>query len=140
MRVQIITVLFCSGMFSLAQNVPVHGQAGSVGGTVGKTDKSLSGGRGDQAPVRSTAPAKPAVNSCQRMVGTWDWFVGGATVFASNGTGHNSLGLTFTWTCSNGTYVVSWSHGFVDRLRVSADGNSVDGSNQIGTHITGTRK
>ena len=125
-------------------------QAGSAGGTIGKSDKSISGGREEhqrsrgqrreQVPAPHHASrAEPNNAGCQRVVGTWNWFLGGDTVFYGDRTGRSASGPTFTWTCSGDSYVLTWSHGFVDHLRISPDGKRLDGSNGISS-VSGTRK
>lgn len=126
-------------------------QAGSTGGTVGKQDKSASG---VSPAVESTpAPKKPRSSyssandaaakanseSCGRISGTWQWWNGGETVFRMDGTANHTSGLTATWTCSNGNYVVSWSTG-IDKLRISPDGKRLDGWNSLGQHASGIRE
>jgi hypothetical protein len=118
-----------------ATSIAALAQAGSTGGTVGNTDKSISGGGGEEQPaVRQGSTPKPrtserpAANSCQKIVGTWAWhFTLGTTetVFRPDGTASNSSGLTNSWTCSGGTIIAHWSHGGVDHIRISSDGNSL---------------
>jgi hypothetical protein len=128
--------------FALVASIGASGtasaQSGAVGGTVGKINKSVSGGDNDTPARRSVPVAKPAVDPCQRIAGTWSWFVGGDTVISVDGTGHNAF-FSFTWTCSAGNYVLKWSHGYVDRLQLSADGKMLDGSNGS-ARVWGTRK
>jgi hypothetical protein len=118
-------------------------QAGSTGGTAVKQDKSVSGG--EEAPPHVNHPPhrppteKSLAASCQSVVGTWDWFFGPSVTFKEDGTGGNGI-FTFTWTCSNGRYVLTWNMGSVDRLKLSADNKGLDGSNQNGTHVFASRK
>jgi hypothetical protein len=116
-------------------------QAGSAGGIVGNTGKSASGS--EETPPhharRRPAAEKSLAASCQRVVGTWDWFVGPSVTFKEDGTGGNGI-FTFTWTCSNGGYVLTWSMCSVDRLKLSVDSKGLDGSNQGGTHVFASRK
>src|ERR1019366_6606595 len=59
-------------------------QAGSIGGTVGKQDKSISGGEEAGRPRAALHPKRPAAKaqeassdrSCGRIVGTWTWLYG----------------------------------------------------------------
>ncbi len=120
-------------------------QAGSTGGTLGKTDKSISGEEpkpratpkaSQNAPVRRNA-------GCQRIVGTWAWhYVLGTTetVFSSDGTGRGSTGLTNSWTCGGGLVTVKWSHGYTDRVEISPDGRSLSIRNNVGQSFSATRK
>jgi hypothetical protein len=128
-------------------------QAGSVGGTIGKTDKSISGGvnvEGHASPKREAAP-KRSVNTkignknathggCQRIIGTWTWFFGTTTVFSSGGSASNSSGLTSTWRCAGGVVVALWSHGITDRITISSDGNRLSVSSSNGITWAGARK
>ena len=73
----------------------VFAQAGSVGGTVGKTDKSQSGVHEEPSfrpEPRTRKPAKQAgvprstgISSCSKMPGTWSWF-NGSVVIRADGT------------------------------------------------------
>src|SRR5215471_17731272 len=78
-------------------------QAGSTGGTLGKTDKSASGGeeidssvarRGHSAARRSAVSERPTVGQCQRIVGSWKWPLGHDWVFDHNGSTHSTRGYT----------------------------------------------
>jgi hypothetical protein len=143
------TILFLVGAFASANvSGPAFAQAGSAGGTIGNVDKSAASApesRHEPSPRRASArhgkgPGSPMKESaCQRVVGTWHWFNGGDAVFNSDGTGQKTTGLTFTWTCSGGNYVLTWSHGAIDRLRISADDAQLDGSNGF-LHVSATRK
>src|ERR1019366_4958793 len=82
-------------------------QAGSIGGTIGKQDKSISGGEEADRPRAAPHPKRPAAkaqetssgHSCGRIVGTWSWYLGVTeTVFNQNGTVRNSGGNTGKWT------------------------------------------
>src|ERR1700733_10617305 len=75
----------------LAPAVAVSQVPGSTGGSVGKQDKSVSGGTGTsqaQPTARSgknNAPAQTA-GSCRNVVGTWKWYLGlSETVYFSDG-------------------------------------------------------
>ena len=101
-------------------------QAGSTGGSVGKTDKSLSGGTEALPRRQSSATPNSAANTCRKVVGTWAWhypLVTTETVFKPDGTATNSSGLTNSWRCSGGLVIAKWSHGATDHIRISGDGN-----------------
>ena len=119
-------------------------QAGSTGGTLGKTDQSLSGG-GPKAPSakaereapKAIAPDKAkgqGAGLCSRVVGNWKYTSIGSydVTLRLGGTGTSSSGQTATWTCANGRATVTWSAGFVDNLKVMPDGNHLLGSNSLG--------
>jgi hypothetical protein len=149
-RASIGIALLTLSHLAFANVSPAFAQAGSTGGTIGKQDKSVSG---DIPAVESTpalkkpkphrfgndSPAKANGESCGRISGTWQWWNGGETVFRMDGTANHTSGMTATWTCSDGNYVVSWSTGF-DKLRLSPDGKRLDGSNSLGQHASGIRK
>jgi hypothetical protein len=108
-------------------------QSGSVGGTVGKQDKSISGGSEEDRPREAPHSKRPATNSretssgtaCSRIVGTWSWGYGVTEMtFRQNGTVRQSIsGNKGTWTCS-GTVVTSvFASGDRDRITISKDGN-----------------
>jgi hypothetical protein len=115
-------------------------QAGSTGGTIGKQDKSLSGGEDTPSPRRDTRPAKPASPAaslsplreketrCMAIVGTWTWYLGiTETVFNQNGSMRNSNGVTGTWTCPRAPGSATWSNGppATETYTMSQDGNSL---------------
>jgi hypothetical protein len=96
-------------------------QAGSIGGTVGKQDKSISGGEEADRP-RSTphmkrpaakAQEKPSDHSCRSIVGTWSSWASGQfgpndTQFKADGTITHPTSKG-TWSCENGQYVHVWA-------------------------------
>jgi hypothetical protein len=112
-------------------------QPGSVGGTIGKQDKSISGGEETDRPRAAPHPKRAAANShetssggsCSRIVGTWSWGYGlSEMVFGQNGTVRQNVSgkkvNNGTWTCS-GTVVTSvFATGDRDRIVLSNDGNS----------------
>jgi hypothetical protein len=85
-------------------------QAGSIGGTIGKQDKSISGGEEADRPRAAPHPKRPAAkaqetssgHSCSRIVGTWTWYLGTSeSVFHKDGTArHSTSGATGKWTCA----------------------------------------
>jgi hypothetical protein len=114
-------------------------QAGSTGGTIGKQDKSFSGGEETPPPRRDTRPAKPASAAsssppreretrCMAIVGTWTWYLGiTETVFNQNGSTRNSNGVTGTWTCPRAPGSATWTNGppVTETYTMSQDGNSL---------------
>jgi hypothetical protein len=110
------------------------GQAGSTGGTLGNTDKSISGERREEPtapksrPHRSaSAPAEGTSKSsgCGNVVGTYKWVLGGTTVIKANGTTTHSTGPQGKWTCANGQVTIVWNNGFIDHLTPTPSGFSV---------------
>jgi hypothetical protein len=126
------------------------GQAGSVGGIIGKTDKSVSGdqerqpGERERHVSRPTADSKPAAtrarkspaaeedaapsgkSTCGNIVGTWSWPNGGVMAFYKNG-GAGAAGQPAggTWRCSGSTVIAVFNNGGRDQYVVAPDGNSL---------------
>lgn len=145
----------CAAIMLIAVAGAAFAQAGSTGGTLGNSDKSISGDRDSgekterQRPVpkRDRHAAKPSDeassetrgSSCNRIVGTWKMILDIVINIRPNGTASSANGLTATWTCRDGRYDVVWSNGFTDHVTVLADGNSADVVNNIGYHGSYTR-
>jgi hypothetical protein len=126
-----ILSIFFVGMLSVSAAAQL--QPGSTGGTVGKQDKSISGGEERDRPRAASHPKQSATKSqetssgsaCGRIVGRWLWYLGiTETVFDQNGTAHNS-GHTGKLTCAGATIRIAWDHGYVDHATVSPDGRSI---------------
>lgn len=144
----IAMALVSATLGSIAATAQVFAQAGSIGGTIGKTDKSQSGA--DETPTvrpepRTRKPTKQAVvprnvatSSCSKLPGNWAWFTGVTAVIRSNGTA-TAGPYSATWTCANDFVVMHWSHGYTDRLRLSRDGTHLEGTNGYIT-VTGDRR
>lgn len=77
---------------------------------------------------------------CDLIVGKWKWFTGSVAEFYPDGRmpGHGNH-----WKCADSnkrTFIISWSNGkWVDTLTMSQNGNRMDGQNQIGNKVWGTR-
>jgi hypothetical protein len=104
-------------------------QAGSTGGTVGKEDKSVSGGEEQTAPKSQThrsAPAPAAAKSlgCGKVAGAYKWIFGSTAIINANGTATN-LGSQGKWTCAGGQVTIVWSNGSIDQLTPTASGYAV---------------
>jgi hypothetical protein len=126
-------------------------QAGSVGGTIGKQDKSISGGGEADRPVPKRSAAKtretPSGRACYRIVGTWSWYLGVSDViFEKAGTAlHPASGSRGRWSCAGDTVNVVWSVSGgtrTDRMTLAQDGNSIFVVSPWGGGIkfTGTRR
>jgi hypothetical protein len=128
----------------LASGSLAFAQAGSTGGTIGKTDKSISGGESTaesrtptktrskgQRPMSGQAAEDSAGRAkCAKFVGTWNWVFGSGEVTAkSDGTlkyavgGGSGVGK---WSCSDG-HVVLRSGSHEDRMTLSDDGLTMTG-------------
>jgi hypothetical protein len=114
----------------------VFAQAGSTGGTIGKEDKSLSGGEPErraprEAPARmprEASPSSPAVISLREHNATWGEF---------------SVTLRRT---SGNAYEGTWNHGLVSQMTVqigpssmSINRHDIAGGNLCRGHYSGTR-
>jgi hypothetical protein len=128
--------LVALSQLALANASSVLAQSGSTGGTIGKQDKSVSGGDeadGPHAAPRSKPSATPKVassgSSCSRIIGTWKWGGGlGLTkmVFDQNGTVRQTLtGSAGSWSCASTIVKTVFANGSTDRITISRDGNSL---------------
>jgi len=135
-------------MFS-TQVVPAVAQ-GSTGGTLGKTDQSISGDqRRPPPPAKSSPPKKAAApgpqpekgGRCPNIVGVWNsWASGmwgkGDTTFKSDGSATHSPGGAGKWWCANGQLHIDWGgSGKPGPVRLSADGKKMLGSDG-GIHMS----
>ena len=118
-------------------------QAGSTGGTIGKQDKSISGGD-DTASSKHDVPVSkhhgsashslstaPAGGPCSRIIGTWLWDNGVSVTVNSSSKTTQSDGHTASVLCAEGIYTFIWS-GFATQMTLSADGKRLSGSSAIG--------
>jgi hypothetical protein len=113
-------------------------QAGSIGGQIGKTDKSISGDDGPSSHDRATksksglGASGSEQRGCGNFFGTWtsgggSWLYGASdTVFRSDGTARHSSGIVGSWTCSAGEIVLEWKNWDNDRLKLSSDGKRLN--------------
>jgi hypothetical protein len=141
---RVVAGAFCFALLSLpALERPAHAQ-GSTGGSIGDTEKSISGSRERRATRH--LPGSPAAaaaqtgkpSPCGHVAGTWSWFNGGTAVIRADGTAGGGA-VTGNWSCINGKVVIVWSNGYNDRLSLSADGNHLEGTNGF-IRVFGDRK
>ncbi len=114
-------------------------QAGSTGGTIGKQDKSISGGEQERRAPRETAPAHRPREASPSLPGT-------ISLKESSQYGQYSATLRRT---SGNAYKATWAHGLVSQMTVGIGQNSmtidrhdVSGAtlgNLCRGHYTGTR-
>ena len=131
-----------------ANPLPARAEAGSIGGAIGKQNKSISGGEDANTPAshaKLPAAAKEATSgrSCGRIVGRWSWYLQlSESTFHKDGTAVHSGGTTGKWSCAGDTVKVSWSNGITDHITVSQDGNGifVDSPWGGGIKFTGKRR
>ena len=137
-----IALIFVFGMLSsFAASATAFAQAGSTGGTIGKQDKSISGGE-DAAdsqravPIRKKPPrpagqsaaTAPTGGPCSRIVGTWLWYNGvRVTVHSNSNTTTQSDGNSATVVCAGGTYSFTWLGVHTVRETLSSDGKRLSG-------------
>ena len=122
----------------------VLAQAGSTGGTIGKENRSVSGGvenaplGSDGNPPRSrssvarTPKGSRSGDSCGRVVGSWTWSNGIGVVVKSGGTAEAIDGGRATLNCGSGTYLFTWSAGNLSRMTLSSDGRRMSGTGILG--------
>ena len=118
-------------------------QAGSTGGTLGKTDKSASGGEEPNVRTerRKRAPRGVGKTQCDRAAGSWRWKWGNNTMVVllnPDGSSSGTNGNTGHWTCAGRTLTIHWSD-VTDTMIFSADGKALEGSGGFGVSVTGTR-
>jgi hypothetical protein len=140
---RIASLIFAASAFWTSAIAVAQVQPGSTGETVGKQDKSISGGNTPEESRPSTRKQEPHPSvakgsSCARIAGTWKWSIG-TTVISSNGSARHSDGATGPWTCSESQMVIVWSNGYTDHLTLSSDGNQLDAVNNLGIHFSPTR-
>ena len=144
----IAAVLVSVMPLSLVLASKVSAQAGSIGGTIGKIDKSQSGvyeapsfqpePKARKPARQAGAPSNIATSSCSKMPGNWSWFNWNNVVISPNGTA-TAGPFSATWSCKDDFVVMHWSHGFTDRLTLSRNGTHLEGTNGHGI-VTGDRK
>lgn len=153
----LVVALIVGAPAAVSFPAPGLAQAGSTGGTVGKTDKSLSGSEPvepEPQPKKEKPPPRPAKSrdattesgakqrqaSCTRLSGVWSAAMGGQIIFGSGGSvSHTLTHNKGTWSCSKGQFTVTWKSGTVDRCSLSSDGMTQTCTNSIGGSFTRTR-
>lgn len=94
------------------------------------------------------------------LAGEWQWFTGEVVTISRDGTlsatSEGAPSNTGTWRIVSGTIgdgvgverlvtaarqmvELTWVNGFIDTLALSADKRTLDGTNQEGAQVTGTR-
>lgn len=102
---------------------------------------------GAPLPATQSADRQRPASTCAAITGDWSWFTGGYVHFSDDGhaffkpTEDAPPAITATWTCdaANGDYVVTWSHGFTETIRLYDNGDVVQGTNNIGVDVSGRR-
>ncbi|WP_319764374.1 hypothetical protein [Maridesulfovibrio sp.] len=92
------------------------------------------------ATAGGNSPYGTSGNGCEQLVGKWKWFTGSEAQFYAGG---RMPGNGNSWQCldpARGVVKIIWSNGrWVDTLTLSADGRKVEGKNQIGNRVWGTK-
>jgi hypothetical protein len=122
---RLLGVALLLALFALGQQENAFAQAGSTGGTIGKQDKSISGGDETDRPRAAPLEKRPAANtretpsraSKNSLIGRWQWHA----------------------QCTNGT---TWEAAFVataaDKETVALDFIGAGGGTGTGV-VTGNR-
>jgi hypothetical protein len=149
-----VVAVVCPVLVALAAEPAAFAQAGSTGGTVGKQDKSVSGGEENEGPSggrRNQKPRKPSsegpqasleVGGCGSLAGSWTWKWLSESVHAvlrADGTATRSDSVSGNWSCSGSAVTVTWSAGDPDRLMLSPNGKRLSGTGTFGIAVTGIR-
>jgi hypothetical protein len=147
---QSLFLILLLGLFAAAQQERAFAQAGSIGGVVGKRDKSISGGAEEDAPrpaphprpQHSVATQSPTSGPCDAIVGKWLWYRSLSTMtFIKDGTFRSNFGVAANWTCAGTRSARSDSNGVKEEYKISQDGKSmhVDSTWGGGVTFTATR-
>ena len=129
---------------------PAFAQSGSTGGSIGKTEKSISGDQESNAPdarprrqrVRGSGSGEESGrgSSCRaRITGQWKWHMGNTISIGSGGGFTSSNGLSGHWSCSGNSITIKWSTGITDWLKLSDNGSSMSGTNNWGVQVSARR-
>ena len=126
--------LFCLVASLLGMAEAVVAQAGSTGGTLGKTDQSLSGGS-KEAPASKPstdsrkAKGKDTATGCSAAIGgAWTSNFSGTfgeqdvLVSANHSYRHKTGLVTGSWSCQSGVFTFTATNGDMERVRLSSDG------------------
>jgi hypothetical protein len=141
-----VIVLWASGA-ALAQTQP-----GNIGGSVGKQDKSVSGGEEKLPSIQPRSKQQKngasdqsnhskrhddGGDGCANVVGIWHWHNGVTSDvdinFKTDGLAYGSNGDRAPWSCTGGQLVLTWqSSGAVERLTLSSDRTRLSGGGKLG--------
>ena len=121
-------------------------QPGSTGGSIGKTDKSISGGeeanqpRATPHPKREAGPQQTSSSNSCALVGTWSWYRGLTEMtFLPGGTMRSSVGsVGSTWTCTGKRTARSIASGNKEQYAIAQDGKSMFVTSTWGGGVTFT--
>jgi hypothetical protein len=122
--------------------IAAFAQAGSIGGTLGNSDKSISGERREEpaapaSPHRQHTPAdtrantKSAGGGCGPILGKWLFSNGVTVIVNANKTTTQSDGFSATVSCADGVYTFTWPLGSA-HMTLSANGRTMSGMSSLG--------
>jgi len=112
---QLIGIAVLLALFAVCANGSLAlARAGSTGGTIGKTGKSIAGGdeARRQQPVRSAVRHRETAraSSCSRSIGVWRGALGGDITYRSGGTVLGTIPANEgTWSCGSNGVSVTWT-------------------------------
>jgi hypothetical protein len=103
-----------------------------------------SDANGKEVASVSFTVGKESISGNGTIVGTWNWFTGTKVYLHVDGTfeawAGNNISNSGTWSRSGNQYTFYWvDGGYIDTLTLSSDGQSLDGYNKGGTHVTGNK-
>ena len=121
--------------FVVAHACPALAQAGSVGGTIGKQDKSISGGEEPDRPRTAPVPRRSAGKTqetppCKALVGAWTFSNGIGVVFKAGGNLLSTNNDAGRWTCEGGMVAAHWQK-WTDHYVISSDGVHMSGNSGL---------
>lgn len=129
-------------VFALTIGDPPALAQGSTGGTLGKTDRTLSGEKPgpEKSPgsKRSKQPGQ-AEAGCAKVAGSWTGSIGEFYILKPDRTASHPT-ASGSWSCKDGRFVVRWSSGYVDTGTVSRDGKQINITNNLGQSWVGSRR
>lgn len=131
-----------SALLALGPVKDAFAQAGSTGGVIGKTDKSVSGERAPEpraSAKSSSSKGSAKTSSCSSLAGVWGWWNNLEVTIRAGGTMSATNGDGGTWTCNGNQAVLNWRFG-QDFLSLSDDGKRLTGTNTYGQRMANTRK
>jgi hypothetical protein len=104
-----------------------------------KQARQSQGGSGSGTGTYSAQPIAAGI------IGSWKWFNGSTVTFSHGGScvgTDRTLVVPCTWQvidATQRTIRISWSNGYTDELRLSADGTKLDGTNQNRTRVSAVK-
>lgn len=137
---RLIAIFTCAGML-VSLPATAFAQAGSTGGSVGKTDKSASGGNNqqeirreksarDKRRITSNAAGEAPTPPCRNAPGTWAFSNGISVVIIAGGSVTGSNGKSGHWSCDGGMITAHWAR-WTDHYAILSDGRRLSGTSGL---------